>query len=78
MDAAGFEPPFFTIRLWSVPQGLLTRIHFLFLVGRGGLEPPLLDFQSSALTIFATDPIYTLLQRYEKYFKYPNLLTLFT
>jgi hypothetical protein len=35
------------------------------------------DFQSFASTELACLPIYTLLQRYEKYFKYPNLLTLF-
>ena len=27
VDAAGFEPPFFTIRLWSLPRGVVTRIH---------------------------------------------------
>jgi hypothetical protein len=28
VDAAGFEPPFFTIRLWSTPRGYVTRIRF--------------------------------------------------
>ena len=40
-------------------RALRSGIDYLYevgFVGRGGLEPPLPDFQSGALTIFATDP----------------------
>ena len=45
------------------------------IVGRGGLEPPWLDFQSSALTIFATVPFLTTNMSKNLKTKNPNLVS---
>ena len=49
----GLEPMTFCV---SDRRSKPTELYPNMFVGRGGLEPPWLDFQSSALTIFATVP----------------------
>ena len=66
----GLEPMTFCV---SDRRSKPTELYPNIFVGRGGLEPPWLDFQSSALTIFATVPFFSTNMSKNK--KNPNLVS---